>query len=100
MSRESIAFETIPAFSTPIVLVDVPDAAAMNAELVDALLAREKEKSSTSHCTFGGWRSTWDNDAWAGVGTTWLLTIGSTIANRATVDRDGKLVSINWRWKM
>ena len=43
MSRESIAFETMPAFSTPILLVDVPDAAAMNAELAYALLAREKE---------------------------------------------------------
>lgn len=55
-----IAFETIPAFSTPILLVDVPDAAAMNAELADVLLAREKEKSSTSHSTLGGWQSTWD----------------------------------------
>jgi hypothetical protein len=54
MSRESIAFETKPAFSTPILLVEVPDAAAMNAELVDALLAHEKEKSSTSHSTLGG----------------------------------------------
>lgn len=95
-----IAFETIPAFPTPILLVDVPDAAAMNAELADVLLAREKEKSSTSPSTLGGWQSTWDIDSWAGAGTTRLLTIGSTIANRATVDRDGKPVSIDWRWNM
>jgi uncharacterized protein (TIGR02466 family) len=95
-----IAFDTIPAFSTPILLVDVPDAAAMNAELADVLLAREKEKSSTSPRTLGGWQSTWDIDSWAGAGATRLLTIGSTIANRATVDRDGKPVSINWRWNM
>ena len=95
-----IAFETIPAFSTPILLVDVPDAAAMNAELADALLAREKEQSSKSHSTLGGWQSTWDIDSWAGAGATRLLAIGSTIANRATVDRDGKPVSIDWRWNM
>jgi uncharacterized protein (TIGR02466 family) len=95
-----IAFETIPAFSTPILLVDVPDAAAMNVELADVLLAREKEQSSKSHSTLGGWQSTWDIDSWAGAGTSRLLTVGSTIANRATVDRDGKPVSINWRWNM
>jgi uncharacterized protein (TIGR02466 family) len=95
-----IAFETIPAFSTPILLVDVPDAAAMNAELADVLLAREKEQSSKSHSTLGGWQSTWDIDSWAGAGAIRLLTIGSTIANQATVDRDGKPVSISWRWNM
>jgi uncharacterized protein (TIGR02466 family) len=100
MNRESIAFETIPAFSTPIVLVDVPDAEAMNADLADALLAREKEKAGAPHSTLGGWQSTWDIDSWAGDGTTKLLTIGSTIANRATVHRDGQPVSISWRWKM
>ena len=88
------------AFSTPILLVDVPDAATMNAELVDVLLARKKEQSSKSHSTLGGWQSTWDIDSWAGAGTTRLLTIGSTIANRVTVDRDGKPVSINWRWNI
>ena len=95
-----IAFETIPAFSTPILLVDVPDAAAMNAELVDVLLAREKEQSSKSHSTLGGWQSTWDVASWAGAGATRLLAIGSTIANRVTVDRDGKPVSIDWHWNM
>jgi uncharacterized protein (TIGR02466 family) len=100
MSSEPIPFETMAAFSTPILLVDVPDAAAMNAELADVLLAREKEKSSTSHSTLGGWQSTWDVDSWAGADPTRLLTIGSTIANRATVDRDGRSVSINWRWNM
>ena len=95
-----ITSETMPAFSTPILLVDVPDAAAMNAELADALLAREKEQSSKSHSTLGSWQSTWDIDSWAGAGATRLLTIGSTIANRATVDRDGKPVSIDWRWNM
>ena len=100
MSSEPIPFETMAAFSTPILLVDVPDAVTMNAELVDVLLAREKEQSSKSHSTLGGWQSTWDVDSWAGAGATRLLTIGSTIANRATVDRDGKPVSIDWRWNM
>jgi len=100
MSSEPIPFETMAAFSTPILLVDVPDAAAMNVELADVLLAREKEQSSKSHSTLGGWQSTWDIDSWAGAGTSRLLTVGSTIANRATVDRDGKPVSIDWRWNM
>ncbi len=100
MSSEPIPFETMAAFSTPILLVDVPDAVTMNAELVDVLLAREKEQSSKSHSTLGGWQSTLDVASWAGAGATRLLTIGSTIANRVTVDRDGKPVSIDWRWNM
>jgi uncharacterized protein (TIGR02466 family) len=100
MIGEPIAFETVAAFTTPILLVDVPDAEAMNAELADVLLAREKEMSSKSHSTLGGWQSTWDIDTWAGAGTGRLLTIASTIANQATVDRDGKPVSISWRWNI
>jgi uncharacterized protein (TIGR02466 family) len=100
MTSEPIAFEAIPAFTTPILLVDVPDAAAMNVELANILLAREKEMSSKSHSTLGGWQSTWDIDSWAGAGAVRLLTIARTIANRATVDRDGKPVSISWRWNM
>ena len=100
MSSESIAFETIPAFSTPILLIDVPDAAAMNAELASVLLAREREAISKSHSTLGGWQSTWDVDAWAGAGAGRLLAIGCDVANRATLDRDGKPVSIDWRWNM
>ena len=90
MSKEPIAFETMPAFSTPILLADVPDAAAMNADLVDVLLACEKKTSSKSHSTLGGWQSSWDVNSWAGAGTARLLTIGRDIANRATLDRDGK----------
>jgi uncharacterized protein (TIGR02466 family) len=100
MSRGQIAFETVAAFATPILTVDVPDAAAMNAELSRVLLAREKEQPSKSHSTLGGWQSTWDVDTWAGVGAVRLLAIGRNVANRATVDREGRPVSIVWRSNM
>ena len=100
MSRAPIAFETVPAFPTPILRVEVPEAAAMNAELTERLLAREREQPSKSHSTLGGWQSTWDVDAWAGAGAIKLLAIGRNVANRATVDRQGKPVSIGWRANM
>jgi uncharacterized protein (TIGR02466 family) len=96
----NLTIETILAFSTPILLADVADAEAMNAELVDALLACEKEEPSTSHDTLGGWQSTCDIDWWAGAGAARILAIGRTIANQASVDRDGNPVAIDWRWTM
>ena len=100
MSRTPIAFDTVPAFPTPILRIDVPDAEAMNVELSRILLAREREQPSKSHSTLGGWQSTWDVDTWAGAGAVKLLAIGRNVANRATLDRQGKPVSINWRANM
>lgn len=100
MSNARIAFETVAAFATPIMTVDVSDAAAMNAELTRVLLAREKEQPSKSHSTTGGWQSTWDVDSWAGAGAIRLLAIGRHIANRATVDRAGNPVTVPWRANM
>ena len=97
MTTPSPAFTTVSAFATPILFVDVPDAAAMSAEFARAVLAREREQPSQSHSTLGGWQSTHDVDTWAGPCAAKLLAIACDVANRATVDRDGQPVSISWR---
>ncbi len=100
MTVTSLGFSTVSAFATPILFVDVPDAAALNVELADAVLARERKQPSQSHSTLGGWQSTWDVDSWAGAGAVRLLEIGRDIANRATVGRSGQPVSVAWRTNM
>ena len=100
MSNQQLAFNTVAAFGTPIVVVDLPDGQQINASLLPVLLKRETEQPSKSHSTLGGWQSTWDVDKWAGASAIKLLAIGRNIANRITTDRAGKPVSIMWQANM
>jgi uncharacterized protein (TIGR02466 family) len=95
-----LAFDTVAAFATPILVVDLPDGPQLNAALIPALLKREQEQPSQSHSTLGGWQSTWDVDKWAGPAAIKLLAIGRNIANRATTDRAGKPVAVMWQANM
>jgi len=76
-------------FATPVVTLEVPDAATLNAELRDVILQREKTNASTHHSNQGGWQSTWDMDRWGGAPAIKLLAVGRNLANRMTTDRDG-----------
>jgi len=89
--------EVIPLFATPIVITDLPDGAALNAEFRRVIGQREKSHPGTQHSNLGGWQSTWDMDRWGGAPTIKLLAITRGVANRTTTDREGKPVSINWR---
>lgn len=95
-----LAFDTVAAFATPLLVADLPDGPQLNAALVPALLKREQEQPSKSHSTLGGWQSTWDVDKWAGPAAIKLLAVGRNIANRATTDRAGKPVAIVWQANM
>ena len=58
--------EIVPLFATPLVIVDVPDAAPLNVELRRVIEQREKSHPSTQHSNSGGWQSSWDMDRWGG----------------------------------
>jgi hypothetical protein len=81
--------EIIPLFATPLVVIDVPDAAALNAELRRVIEQREKSQPSTQHSNEGGWQSSWDMERWGGPPAIKLLAIGRNLANRVTTDRKG-----------
>jgi uncharacterized protein (TIGR02466 family) len=100
MSSAALAFETIAAFATPIIVVDLPDGAQLNAALVPVLLKREAGQKSESRSTLGGWQSSLDLDKWAGAPAIKLLAIARNIANRITTDRAGKPVAILWQANM
>ena len=87
-------------FATPVVTLDVADAAAMNGDLHTAIEQREKTHPGTRHSNLGGWQSEWDMDRWGGAAAIKLLAIGRNTANRVTSDRAGNAVSIPWRANM
>ena len=87
----STAPEITPLFSTPLVIFDVPDAAALNAELRRVIEQREKSHPSTQHSNLGGWQSSWDMDRWGEAPAVKLLAIGRNLANRVTTNREGNV---------
>ena len=87
-------------FPTPIFAIDVPDSAALNAELRQVIEQREKSQPSSHFSNQGGWQSSSDMDRWGGAGAIKLLAIGRNLANRSTTDREGKPVTVAWRANM
>ena len=87
-------------FGTPIIVVELPDAAALNAALSATIFEREKTHPGTQHSNLGGWQSDWEMDRWGGAQAIKLLAIGRNTANRITTDRQGKPVSIAWKANM
>lgn len=92
--------EIVPLFSTPVVISDLPDAAALNVELAKVIAERQKNHPGTQHSNLGGWQSTWDMDRWGGAPAIKLLAIGRNHANRYTTDREGKPAAVTWRANM
>jgi uncharacterized protein (TIGR02466 family) len=95
-----MSFEVTSLFATPIVLSDLADSAALNAELRTAIHRQQKTHPGTQHSNLGGWQSDWDMDRWGGAAAIKLLAIGRNTANRVTTNRQGEPVLVNWRANM
>ena len=87
MSSESL--EIVALFATPLVILNVPDAAALNVELRQVIVQREQSHPSTQHSNLGGWQSSWDMDRWGGAPAIKLMAVARSLANRVTTDRKG-----------
>ena len=81
--------ETTRLFATPLVLFDVPDAAALNLDLRRVIAQREQSHPSVKKTNIGGWQSSPDMDRWGGAPALKLLAFGRNLANRSTADREG-----------
>ncbi len=92
--------DTIPLFATPVVISDLPDAATLNVELRKVIGERQKVHPGIHHSNLGGWQSTWDMDRWGGAAAIKLLALGRNLANRSTIDREGRPVAVTWRANM
>ena len=84
-------------FATPVALVDLPDAAALNTALRATILAREAATASSAHSNLGGWQSDWELERWGGPAARRVIEAAKALAARLTVDRAGKPVAIAWK---
>jgi uncharacterized protein (TIGR02466 family) len=96
----SIAFETTTLFATPVLIAELPEATALNADLRAVIVHRETTHPGTQHSNLGGWQSDWDMDRWGGAAAIKLLAIGRNTANRVTTDRQGNPVVLTWKANM
>ena len=96
----SNGLQVVSLFATPIVLIDLPDAASLSADLRRTILEREKSHPGTEHSNLGGWQSEWDMDRWGGAAAIKLLAVARNSANKVTTNRQGQAVSITWKANM
>src|ERR1044072_9247646 len=83
--------EVVPLFATPLVVFEVPGAAALNVELRRAIEQRMKTQPTTHKSNMGGWQSSWDMDRWGGTAAIKLLAYARNVANKLTTDQDCKV---------
>jgi uncharacterized protein (TIGR02466 family) len=83
-------------YATPVIECQMPDTAALNAELKQVILNREKADKGTQHSNLGGWQSDWELESWGGEAARAVLDAARAVAAQATSDRQGHAVKIDW----
>lgn len=83
-------------FPTPVIECVLPDADALNTELKQVILEREKSDNGTQHSNLGGWQSDWEMENWGGEAFKVVLDAVRAVAGQATTDRAGRPVTLNW----
>ena len=84
-------------FATPVAAMEVPDAEARNAELRAVILAKRAQTPSVQASNAGGWHSDREIPIWGGPRIEEILGFGRELANRMTVDRNGKFLRPKWQ---
>jgi uncharacterized protein (TIGR02466 family) len=84
-------------FATPIAIANLPKAAQLNSALSTTILARAQTYPSTEHSNLGGWQSSWDITEWGGKEIEAIISFSRQLADKLTVDRQGKPAPQNWR---
>jgi uncharacterized protein (TIGR02466 family) len=94
MARVEIAVKGL--FATPVAAVEVPGAAALNAELERLILQRRDQTPSVQASNAGGWHSDRDILTWGGTPMAAIIDVAKGVANQLTADRAGKPVHPAW----
>ena len=88
-----LAIHPTPAFTAML-----PDAAPITAALRQVILEREAAGlAGLENSNVGGWHSTRDMTRWGGPALEAVLAKARQLADRVTVDRQGRPVTIDWR---
>src|SRR5690606_19800063 len=73
-------------FDTPVVVDELPNAAAVNSTLKPLILARRAETAGVAISNIGGWQSEHDVAEWGGEPVQYLLRHITALANAHCVD--------------
>lgn len=84
-------------FATPVAVVQLPDAARINAEVREAAITREQTTESLQHSNLGGWQSDHEFESWGGVGGKQVLDAARQLCTKMTANRKGRPVRIAWK---
>ncbi len=84
-------------FATPVAALQLPEAAATNAELRAVILRRRDEMAGVQASNAGGWHSDRDILAWGGGRAAEILALARELATRMSADRDGAAVAPAWK---
>ena len=89
--------QLLKLFPTPVLVATIPDSEALNAELKQIILAKERSSDSVARSNRGGWQSSWDMHEWGGAPMQKILAYARAIISDATVDRTGQHHKLTWR---
>ena len=89
--------EVLKLFATPVAIARLPGAEAINRELERVILERANSHPGTQHSNLGGWQSTWDFIDWGGPALARVLEAARRLADRLTVDRQGRPAKVDWK---
>src|SRR5262249_12112023 len=84
-------------FPTPVAVVELANASAINPPLATAIRQRALTQPSTEHSNLGGWQSSWDLAEWGGPEAHFVLEAAHPLATQLTADRSGQPVAMTWR---
>lgn len=93
----AIKAEVLKLFPTPVLIARLPQAEALNRRLGQVILERAAGHRSTQHSNLGGWQSSWDMEDWGGPDLARVLEAARGLAERMTVERDGRPAKVRWR---
>lgn len=84
-------------FATPIAVLELDKAPAINESLKSIIYKKEKAEQSVQASNLGGWQSSWDLESWGGDAAKAVLNQGRRLATQLTSDREGKSVKVEWK---
>jgi uncharacterized protein (TIGR02466 family) len=89
--------QLLKLFPTPVLVATIPDSEALNAELKQIILAKEKSSDTVARSNRGGWQSSWDMHEWGGAPMQKILAYARAVVSDSTVDRTGQHHKVTWR---
>lgn len=93
----NVRIELKPLFPTPVIIAQFPEPQRVNEALLTTIHERMAEDQGTQHSNLGGWQSRWDMTDWGGPAFAAVIAVARQIADRVTVERGGRPVSIDWK---